>query len=412
MTAQHARASLSQISTWLPLAVVALLAIPALAGSCTLDHSGTIPVDGTGATGAGAGTAGTSTTSGTAGTGGGVELGCTSPADCTGTDGDCGQRTCIDEQCGFSYAAAGTACQEQGGSQCDGQGRCVECLGADDCAPGSCVGGEQTGGETCQGGACVAVPGTTPCAPYLCDGDRCATDCTSTSHAGCVATHYCDGSSCVEDLDQGDSCSATEQCPGDRCVDGRCCNETCNGTCESCARSGREGTCTPYAAYADPESECSSAPFGCDGSGACSTCGFAPDPASSCSSDSRCDRCDGGDTCVIVGNQSDEYEGQTITCPAGFHCRVECDSHHACKDAIIGCPDDYDCTVRCGNSDHQCQNATINCSTRGPCFVDCIGGDTCDGAKQICGDNSCNANCISGGKPAITCGSSCDCSTC
>src|SRR5262249_17516539 len=116
--------------------------------------------------------------------------GCTSPAECPGPDDDCQQPTCVSGQCGTSYtpvgtmvanptagdcrtnvcdgagnvvevvddtdvptdaggqctvgtcsngvpayvsAAAGTACNENGGSICDGSGSCVGCRVADEC---------------------------------------------------------------------------------------------------------------------------------------------------------------------------------------------------------------------------------------------------------------------------------------
>lgn len=393
-----------------PFGVVPLVIAAAAFASCSLDRTGSLPAD----EGSGAASTGGTTTgpAGGGGTGGTVPVVCTSPDDCPGTDGACGQRTCEDGACSVDAAAAGSPCDEQGGVQCDGQGRCVTCLGAEDCAGRTCQDGVQTGGERCEDGACVVVPDTAPCAPYLCVGDRCGSDCTTTSHAGCVDSYHCDGSACVEDLDQGDSCSDPEQCPGDRCVDSRCCNEGCGGTCEACDLSGTEGTCTAHPPYADPDTECSSAPFGCDGDGACTTCGFAPPPTTSCTGNLACDRCDNGTTCVIEADVTGEFDGQPITCPAEFHCRVECSANNACRDAVIQCPDDFDCTIWCGDGGHKCQRAAITCSTRGPCFVDCVGGNTCDDTAVSCGDNACNANCAAGGKPELTCGSSCDCTPC
>ena len=51
--------------------------------------------------------------------------GCTSPAQCPGSDATCSVRTCAAGVCGTSDAAPSTACTEDGGQVCDGAGACV-----------------------------------------------------------------------------------------------------------------------------------------------------------------------------------------------------------------------------------------------------------------------------------------------
>ena len=53
-------------------------------------------------------------------------LECLTAADCPGQDTQCQTRTCdFNGTCGFSYAPAGTVCNQNGGVKCDGNGACV-----------------------------------------------------------------------------------------------------------------------------------------------------------------------------------------------------------------------------------------------------------------------------------------------
>ncbi|MBW2524379.1 MAG: hypothetical protein JRI23_09400, partial [Deltaproteobacteria bacterium] len=127
-------------------------------------------------------------TGGIGGAGGAGGLGgCSDPSECPpGADTTCATRTCENRTCGVDYAAARTACTEDGGAYCDGQGNCVECTESTDCAqwyecnadgacvPGPCANGTLDGDETdvdCGGGTCPACP----------NGDECddPSDCTS-----------------------------------------------------------------------------------------------------------------------------------------------------------------------------------------------------------------------------------------
>ncbi len=78
---------------------------------------------------------------GSGGAAGGSEK-CTTPEQCSGEDTTCATRTCDNGTCGFDYALSGTACTDNQGAQCDGQGQCVECVSADQCSsPKTCISG-------------------------------------------------------------------------------------------------------------------------------------------------------------------------------------------------------------------------------------------------------------------------------
>jgi len=50
---------------------------------------------------------------------------CLVPSDCPGVDSTCQTRTCNANLCGVNLAPAGTPCTENGGTYCDGSGNCV-----------------------------------------------------------------------------------------------------------------------------------------------------------------------------------------------------------------------------------------------------------------------------------------------
>ena len=47
------------------------------------------------------------------------------------------------------------------------------------------------------------------------------------------------------------TCTAGAQCASGFCVDGVCCDRACDGSCESCALTGKVGTCSPIKNAAD-----------------------------------------------------------------------------------------------------------------------------------------------------------------
>jgi hypothetical protein len=185
---------------------------------------------GTGGTG---GTGGTTTTT-NGGAGGTTECVVT---ECPGEDYDCHYRACVNGQCSFLFAAAGTACDDDGGFYCTGAGHCYECLTHEQCATNvcqnnSCVNAScddqlQNSGETdvdC-GGPCGPCPNGKLCAlPSDCESGVCVsgTCVPCTDHPQCpTADYYCDlGGShvCLPKKPLGAVCVNHYECKLNKCV--------------------------------------------------------------------------------------------------------------------------------------------------------------------------------------------------
>jgi len=93
-------------------------------GAATVGSAGTGAAGAGGSATTGAGASGTTT--------GGMDN-CNTPQDCPGEDSTCLARTCENNVCGTATTDAGTACTENAGNVCDGQGSCVECLSDSEC---------------------------------------------------------------------------------------------------------------------------------------------------------------------------------------------------------------------------------------------------------------------------------------
>ena len=433
-------------------------------------------------------------------------LGCTLPTDC-GADTFCQQRTCAANTCGFSYTNAGTAlpvaqqnggdcqtltcngaggvqsmadnadlpledgtvctgetcvngtvqlpptpldaaCNEGGGTVCNGAGACVACN-----SPGQCsVQGSVCQDATCSQNLCGVAPKASgepakagaqtlgDCQIVLCngtgqtnppsnsngdlpsDGNACTNDvCTNGAPSNppvpagspcggggqCNATGSC-GPATKPD---GAPCVLGAECFSANCVDGVCCESACGGICNACIAAdtgGSDGSCDPIPVGQDPDVECSITQT-CNGSGACAfTCGQDPDPVGGACPSACTGGCLNG-TCIIDCNADSACEADTINCPAGFACTVECGPTDGCKNATINCPTRYACNIECSD----CEGANVNCSS-GVCNLTCgAGSKACKNLDLACGGNTCSASCNgSTDLPLVACGGSCDCTTC
>jgi hypothetical protein len=111
---------------------------------------------------------------------------CTLNADCGGSP-ECGQRVCSQNQCvTVSAVASGTLCNYSGGpeaDQCDGNGRCVECVNDGGCDAAS----------YCSNGVCLARQDESPPAPIP--------DCLSDADCGPAPTecevNVCSQGQCI-----------------------------------------------------------------------------------------------------------------------------------------------------------------------------------------------------------------------
>ena len=390
---------------------------------------------GSGGSGSGAGTStgGAATGGGDIGGGGvGGQGGsggseCAMADECGGVDLACSWRVCDAGQCGFTLAAAGAPCAYDGGKVCDGQGSCVECTLASQCAGGvcqnnicaepGCVDGVKNGDETdvdCGGSCAPCVNGkicsvADDCVSGICNGtcQPCASD------AACPQDHYCDGTgTCKPTKVNGDVCTASAQCQSGHCPaqDGVCCGTACSGSCEACmlAKTGDvNGSCAAVNANTDPDQECSdqgaqtcgSNDSGCNGNDGAPACNLYPSGTqcapSSCSAgqESEASHCDGLGTCtaggialcapyVCDGNGAACLSScsQNSHCASGFECEAP-DCTPVCPPATVKCNgtciDPLSDETYCG-ADNSCQGYTT-----------CGGGDQCE--SGICTTPTCQA---------------------
>jgi hypothetical protein len=424
---------------------------------------------------------------GTGGAGGHPE--CGAPSDCPGADTECGTRTCDAGVCGFSYAAAGTAVAKQvagdcqlatcdgqggttstaddtdlpvdgnectedvckagvasnpptgagsacskGGSLCDGNGSCAECLSATDCAGavtecqhptcdlGKCgtkiqpVGAPvaaQTAGDClknqCDGfGDVQAVPDDTD---VWDDGNDCTTESCSAgkkvskpkaSGAACGANGalFCDGAGackgcvdasncaapqnpCMVAVCQNGACGSANKQNGAACDDGNACTKT--DTCQA-------GACTGGNAVV------------CSASDSCHDAGTCDSKTGACSNPAKADgaACSDGNACT-----------KTDACQAGV-CTgsnpVTCSALDACHDVGI-------CNAVTGACSNPAKQNGTSCNDGNACTkTDTCQAGVCTGANPVtcaaqdqCHDvGTCDAQTGTCSNPAKQNGASCN----
>jgi hypothetical protein len=302
-------------------------------------------------------------------------VGCDGPEDCSGADDFCQQRTCVANECGVINTMVGTllpmaaqtsgdcvilacdgngaahpnvddgdvpgddgvactfdscnlgvavhparplndACNQSGGSFCDGAGSCVECNAAGQCdavvteceqnvcmthacqtayiPSGTPIGEQKAGdcllnvcdgsgddfpqlqdadvpfdGNQCTDDVCSSGTPSNPNSPLgtacaqaggnACDGAGNCVKCTNDGH--CTPNQWCNAMvfTCSPDRANGASCQRSSQCQSGQCVDGVCCNTACNARCMACSSSKTgqaTGTCSAVVSKTDPDNEC------------------------------------------------------------------------------------------------------------------------------------------------------------
>jgi hypothetical protein len=357
--------------------------------------------------------------------------GCTNASNCPGTDDFCKTRTCSNMQCGFNYTAAGTNLptgQVTGDckvNECDGMGNAISSVDMldisedmNDCTLDSCTAMgvplnnfkplnaacNQNGGTACNGfGMCLDALGVgcadgAQCATGLCtDGVCCADTCTGECKACnvmgtagmcsnlpsntddapvCTGANSCDGMGACK-RDNGQVCGANVDCSSGFCADGVCCNTPCGDTCKSCNLAGNIGSCTLIPNdTADPTADvpCNN-PYRCDGAGACKALNGV-----SCTQTSDC----------LTGH-----------CADGFCCNNVCNQLcKACSGALTGGSNGVCLSILNGTDPaNECPNGECNgngaCTGVGGVLVN---GATCTSAGQcgsgFCTDGvCCNAGC-------------------
>ena len=172
----------------------------------------------------------------------------------------------------------------------------------------SCAGASFQPTATCTGSGSCAVPGAVDCSPFACNASGCLGSCNL--DGDCASGLYCTGAggSCQPKRLAGQACATDNQCGSSHCTEGVCCGSAACPSCQSCAVSGLEGTCSDVPpGGVDPTGSCvdqGAASCGqsgrCNGTGGCALYGAATVCATSCGSDGvtlNATYCDGAGTC-------------------------------------------------------------------------------------------------------------------
>jgi subtilisin-like proprotein convertase family protein len=297
-----------------------------------------------------------------------------------------------------------TTCGLDGG--CNGSGACRFWSVATECGDQTCTGTDLAPIDYCNGsGTCVDSP-TESCCPYKCSNNNaCKTSCSVDADC-CSGTYYCNGSACVEKLENGDACSASSQCKSGKCVDGFCCDSWCTGTCQGCNVAGAEGACTPRASGSDPENECGN----CEQCNGASACAFVPqgqDPLGDCTQEPA-DSCGTSGACDGAGN-CEAWPSGTVCEPqtcvdALVHLPDYCDGSGLCVDSGSAscCPykcSGDSCRTNCSTNSHCCTGYYCN---SGSCITKKANGEACSAASEcasgfcadgVCCDKACGGAC-------------------
>jgi hypothetical protein len=190
------------------------------------------------------------------------------------------------------------------------------------------------------------VPPAPPksCAPYVnCQSGACMTSCAA--DYDCVATAYCDGTSCKAKGANGNACSDSRACLSGHCADGVCCDTVCTGQCEACDVTGAAGTCLPV----------KGAPHGARPT--CSVDAARYECASACDGLDH-EKCGIASVGLVCG---------ASTCAAGTEQHVGiCDGKGACLSSPKSCG-----SYVCGAS---------SCKTSCATTADCAAGNYCTGS--------------------------------
>ena len=278
-------------------------------------------------------------------------VGCSDPADCGGESTFCEAVTCEAQVCGVQTTDAGTVLPEQtpGDCQrveCDGEGNAASVADAEDLPSDD---GNDCTEAVCDEGAGghVYLPTNTACdddGGTFCDGAGACVECNSNSQCGggsaCMLAvcmdHECtlvpnQGAACDDGLfcTETDTCNATGTCvgSGDPCpgADGdNDCSEGCNETANNC--SGLD----PAGSPCDDNLFCTQTDT-CNASGSCSGSG---NPCPGADGDADCtETCDEAANACSGNDPNGTDCGACRRCSSGV-CNNTCNPLQQC------CPDD------------------------------------------------------------------------
>ena len=137
---------------------------------------------------------------------------------------------------------------------------------------------------------------------------------------------------------------------------------------------------------ADPCGGCE-AGFVCDGA---SCLCQAPPPTASAECPPVCTSCDLPNGLCII-ERTAPMKKETIDCPDGMACRIECNGDKACQEAKLRCPVDQACEVVCAALE-SCKKAMIF-GADGGVNLQCTGMEACKEAELKCGEGACTHPC-------------------
>ena len=264
------------------------------------------------------------------------------------------------------------------GKQCDAVGACKSVNGQACSAAGDCLSNFCVDGVCCNNSCTLAcrscnVSGSVGTCSNLTGGVQ-----DTFPANACVTPNACDAGTCKKS--NGQTCAMAAECVSGNCVDGRCCGSAMCGTCQSCAITGQEGTCTNIPS-GQPDNVPANTCVGttaCDGMGTCKkmagqACGGASECLSNFCVDGVCCNTACGATC--------------------FACNVP-GSLGTCTPNLAGTEQGNECT---GSMNPVC-NGQGACGPGGaqgvPCVTGgCVAGLTC--ADGVCCDTACGGLCES-----------------
>ena len=389
------------------------------AGSATVTSSVTSSATGAGGAGGQGGATSSTGTGGQGGAGGGT--GCMDASTCPGNDTECQTRTCMATVCGFDFKASGTPLAQQTAGDCktavcDGAGAtttidAVDPLDdANTCTEDLCVAGAPTnmpapsgtpctdpgGGTLCDGNnACVECLVAADCASLICQMNKCvAAGCLDTVKNGAETDVDCGGAIC-NGCANGKVCGVASDCASQVCTGGVCAAPVCTDTIKNGTETDVD--CGGGACLACPAGKTCSVDGDCVG-GQCSgsvclvTCTDGVKNAAE--TDVDC----GGPTCAKCSTNK--------TCGAGADC-----ASGVCTGGVCQAASCTDAVKNAAETDVDCGGPTCApCAPTKICAVaaDCASG-VCTGG--ICQMASCTDTIKNGAETDVDCGGGV-CSTC
>jgi hypothetical protein len=311
-----------------------------------------------------------------------------------------------------------SACDDDGGSFCDGLGACVECNFTEQCADGP-----QCFSAACNDNVCeLEVQANDPCE----DGLFCTGNDTCNAAGVCIGgANPCPGadgdSNCAETCDEAANNCGGNDPMGAACSDGLFCtaNDVCDGagTCNGggnpcaanigdadtdCSESCNEGSdsCTAN----DPNgSACNDGLF-CTVTDTCTngTCGGTGNPCSANVGDADTD-C--SESCNEVSNNCTSNDPNGSSCNDGLFCTVT----DTCTNGTCGGTGNP-CSGNVGDNDNDCSEScnenTNNCTANDP------NASVCNDGLYCTLNDACNnaGVCVGTGNPCVLNPNNSDCS--